>query len=46
MQAILLATLVVFASALPWKHQIALFNSLEVGRNEDPTTWGCVGCAL
>lgn len=36
--------LIAVASALPWKAQIALANSLEVGRNEDPTDWGCVGC--
>lgn len=29
---------------LPFKHQIALVNSLEVGRLEDPMSWTCVGC--
>ena len=29
---------------LPFKHQIALVNSLEVGRLEDPMAWTCVGC--
>lgn len=41
---IFLATIFALATALPWKSQIALVNSLEVGRDEDPLTWGCVGC--
>ena len=41
---VLLAVLVLQAASLPWKHQIALLNSLEVGRDEDPMTWSCVGC--
>ena len=42
--ALLLAGLIAAASAIPWKAQIALANSLEVGRDEDPNTWSCVGC--
>ena len=41
---VLLALFASVAVALPWRDQIALVNSLEVGRNEDPTTWSCVGC--
>jgi hypothetical protein len=29
---------------LPFKHQISLVNSLQVGRLEDPMDWTCVGC--
>lgn len=42
--AILLSTLFSLAVALPWKFKIALHNSLEVGRNEDPMLWQCAGC--
>jgi len=42
--ALLLVGLIAVASAIPWKAQIALANSLEVGRDEDPNTWECVGC--
>jgi hypothetical protein len=41
---VLLSTIIVLSTAIPWKSQIALLNSLEVGRNEDPMTWSCVGC--
>lgn len=41
---VLLASLAALAASIPWKAQIALVNSLEVGRNEDPTVWSCVGC--
>ena len=39
-----LATLACFTLALPFKHQIALLNSLESVRNEEPMTWNCAGC--
>lgn len=39
-----LVTLLALAAALPWKDQIALLNSLEVGRDEEPMTWSCYGC--
>lgn len=42
--AVLLALLVCFTNSLPFKQQIALVNSLEVGRLEDPMDWTCVGC--
>ena len=41
---LILATLVCLAVQLPFKEQIALVNSLEVGRLEDPMAWTCVGC--
>ena len=41
---VLLSALVAATVALPWSDQIALVNSLEVGRNEDPTVWACTGC--
>lgn len=41
---IILALLAIQASSIPWKQQIALVNSLQVGREEDPMTWSCVGC--
>ncbi len=41
---IFLAAFILGAVALPEKAQKALANSLEVGRNEDPNTWTCVGC--
>ena len=41
---LLLLALVPLTFALPFKHQLALVNSLEVGREEDPMTWSCVGC--
>lgn len=41
---VLLATIVAVATCIPWKSQLALVNSLEVGRDEDPNTWACVGC--
>lgn len=41
---IFLAIFATAALALPWNDQIALVNSLEVGRDEDPTVWACTGC--
>lgn len=41
---LLLAVLVLQTVSIPYKEQIALVNSLQVGRKEDPMTWGCVGC--
>ncbi len=41
---LLLAVLVLQAASIPYKEQLALLNSLQVGRDEDPMTWGCVGC--
>lgn len=32
------------ALSLPFKDQIALLNSLQVGRDEDPMVWECNGC--
>lgn len=37
-------SVLVLASAIPYRDQIALLNSLEVGRNEEPITWACTGC--
>lgn len=44
--AILLCLLALFSIslALPFKQKIALHNSLQVGRAEDPNQWGCTGC--
>jgi hypothetical protein len=39
-----LALLLALACSLPFPQQIALLNSLEVGREEAPLTWSCVGC--
>ena len=41
---VLVAALLCLATSLPFKHQIALLNSLEVGREEDPMVWTCAGC--
>ena len=41
---IIVALLATLALTLPWRDQIALVNSLEVGRNEDPMVWACTGC--
>lgn len=41
---LILAALVFTVMPLPYKEQLALVNSLQVGRNEDPMVWGCVGC--
>ena len=41
---LLITVLIAMVSAIPWKSQIALANSLEVGRDEDPNTWECHGC--
>jgi hypothetical protein len=30
--------------SIPYDQQLALVNSLQVGRDEDPTVWSCVGC--
>lgn len=38
------AALLLLATAIPWRDQIALLNALEVGRNEDPNAWTCFGC--
>lgn len=37
-------TLFVLTTSIPYRDQIALLNSLEVGRNEDPMVWECYGC--
>jgi hypothetical protein len=41
---LLFSALLCLALALPFREQIALTNSLEVGRIEDPMAWTCVGC--
>lgn len=41
---LVLATICFVALSLPYRDQLALVNSLEVGRKEDPMTWTCVGC--
>ena len=41
---LILAVLVLQTASIPYKEQIALLNSLQVGRNEDPSVWSCVGC--
>ena len=41
---VVLATIFSLTLAIPFKEQIALVNSLEVGRLEDPMAWTCVGC--
>ena len=42
---VILATLLVLSAfSLPYKQKIALLNSLQVGRDEEPMTWGCDGC--
>lgn len=41
---VVLATIFSLTLAIPFKEQIALVNSLEVGRIEDPMAWTCVGC--
>ena len=33
-----------YTAGLPLKYQLALTNSLEVGRMEDPMDWTCWGC--
>jgi hypothetical protein len=38
------ALLLCLCCSIPYQQQIALVNSLEVGRNEDPMDWNCVGC--
>ena len=42
----LIVVLALFALAisLPYNQQLALVNSLQVGRDDDPTEWTCVGC--
>jgi hypothetical protein len=30
--------------SIPYHQQLALVNSLQVGREEDPNVWSCVGC--
>lgn len=39
-----LAVLICLTCSLPYDQQIALVNSVEVGRDEDPMTWDCKGC--
>jgi hypothetical protein len=39
-----LALCLALACSIPYPQQIALLNSLEVGRLEDPMLWTCVGC--
>ena len=39
-----LTLLVVIAYSMTWREQFALCNALEVGRDEDPETWGCEHC--
>jgi hypothetical protein len=41
---IVLLALTIALQALPYREQIALVNSLEVGRIEDPMDWTCAGC--
>lgn len=41
---LVLALLAIHVSSIPYKQQISLLNSLEVGREEEPLTWACVGC--
>ena len=41
---VLLGLLALQAFAIPFKQQIALLNSLQTGKNEDPMTWNCNGC--
>lgn len=41
---ILVLAFACIALSLPFREQIALVNSLEVGRIEDPMAWTCVGC--
>lgn len=41
---LLVALLAAFVTCIPWRDQIALVNSLQVGRKEDPNVWGCNGC--
>ena len=36
--------LTVLTVSIPYHQQLALVNSLEVGRDEDPNDWTCVGC--
>lgn len=41
---VLVAYLAVTCFSIPFRDQIALVNSLEVGREEDPMVWNCTGC--
>ena len=41
---ILFACLALSCMSIPFKSQIALVNSLEVGREEEPMVWACYGC--
>lgn len=41
---VILSILALCAFTLPYKDQLALVNSLEVGRDEEPSAWTCVGC--
>lgn len=41
---VVLSVLVFLALSLPYRDQLALVNSLQVGRDEEPIDWTCVGC--
>ena len=41
---IIFALFVLSCLSIPFHDQIALVNSLEVGRDEEPMVWSCVGC--
>lgn len=41
---LLVAYLAISCLAIPFRDQIALVNSLEVGRDEEPMVWACTGC--
>lgn len=36
--------LISLSLSIPYQQQIALVNSLQVGREQDPNNWSCVGC--
>lgn len=42
--ALLLTAIFCLSATLPFREQISLLNSLQVGRLEDPNDWTCVGC--
>lgn len=37
-------TILALTSAIPYRDTLALLNSLQVGREEDPMDWQCAGC--
>jgi hypothetical protein len=41
---LLVGLLVSLSLSIPYPQQLALVNSLQVGREEDPNLWSCVGC--